>query len=256
MLTGNHRYNDDTKLPWMLLLNMLIGTEGNCWPKRKSELGIQDTLATMSHVIYSYPHNPHVAIAKITGKFGGVTNIEERDLQFGFTNRTQEFLSLNPFGWVPTLKTVDGNGVFESLAISRYIARIGSDTEGLLGATPIEQARVDQWTDVVFTELFPHVSALYEFKLGYGTYDETKFNNSSDAISKVFFILEKFISNDYLLGDRVTLADIVLGVAVLYPLKLGLDAEWRKPFPKTVSYLTRLYSNPNVQEIVGVTQFC
>ena len=144
----------------MVLLTMLIGT------KRKSELDIQDTLVTMSHVIYSYPHNPHVTIAKITGKFGGVTNIEESDLQFGFTNRTQEFLSLNPFGWVPTLKTVDGSGVFESLAISRYIARIGSDTEGLLGATPIEQARVDQWTDVVFTELFPHVSALYEFKLG------------------------------------------------------------------------------------------
>jgi len=210
----------------------------------------------MSNFIYTYPHNPRVAIAKIAGKFGGVTNIEEsQDFQFGVTNKTEEFLSLNPFGKVPTLKTVDGQGIFESLAIARYIARIGNDTEGLLGATPIEQARVDQWIDAVSNEILPHVFALYGFKFGYGTFDETKFKNSSDAIAKTFAVLEKFLSKDFLLGDRITLADIVLGATVLNPLKLALDAEWRKPYPKTIAYLNRLYSNSNIQEIVGPAQF-
>jgi elongation factor 1-gamma len=39
------------------------------------------------------------------------------------------------------------------------------------------------------------------------------------------------LQQTYLVGDKITLADIVVASALVYPFKLVADAEYRKPFP-------------------------
>lgn len=209
----------------------------------------------MSHTIYTYPHNPRVAIAKIVAKLGGVTNVEEaKDFQMGVTNKTEDFLNnVNPFGKVPALKTASGEGLFESMAIARYFARIGNDAQGLLGgASAIDQSRVDQWIDVSSLELVSQTYPLFLYTWGYGVFDEDKFNGARDHLAKVLSIIEKHLENrEYLVTDRITLADITLAAVLLNPVKLALDAEWRKPFPRTIALLERVYTNPAAAEVFG-----
>ncbi|KAJ9460207.1 putative elongation factor 1-gamma 1 [Diplonema papillatum] len=75
----------------------------------------------------------------------------------GSDNKAPAFLrNAHPLGKVPVLETKDGC-IFESMAIARHIARLGSD-KGLYGATPFEVSQVDQWIEFASQELSPSVT--------------------------------------------------------------------------------------------------
>jgi len=182
---------------------------------------------------------------------GNVAIDSFENIEYGVTNKTEEFVKLNPFGKIPTLKTADGQGIFESNAIARYVATIGDAKDQLLGATPLEQAKVNEWIDVVSYNIQPHVYPLFGFRFGYGTYDETKFKASSDAIATTLAVLENYLTTSFLTGEQVSLADIILGATLYGPMTMALDAEYRKPFPKVEAYLKRIYALPQFVAVVG-----
>jgi len=209
----------------------------------------------MPHILYSPPMSYGGAKALIAAKYGNVDVELDKDFKFGVTNKTEEFLKLNPFGKIPTLKTTDGKGIFESNAIARYVARVGNARDQLLGATPYEQAVIDEWIDVVSYNIQPHIYHVYGFKFGYLPYNEQQFHNARNSIAQTLTILEKELSHDYLTGNKVTLADIILGCVLSNPFKISLDAEFRKPFPKLEAYFRRLYSLPHFEECLGKVEF-
>uniref|UniRef100_A0A804PXR7 GST N-terminal domain-containing protein n=1 Tax=Zea mays TaxID=4577 RepID=A0A804PXR7_MAIZE len=89
----------------------------------------------------------------------------------GVSNKTPEFLKMNPLGKVPVLETPDGP-VFESNAIARYVARLKDDNP-LFGSSRIEQAHVEQWMDFAATEVDPGVAWYLYPRLGYLPYVST-----------------------------------------------------------------------------------
>eukprot|EP01125_Pyxidicula_operculata_P014929 TRINITY_DN502_c0_g1_i1.p1 TRINITY_DN502_c0_g1~~TRINITY_DN502_c0_g1_i1.p1 ORF type:complete len:143 (-),score=38.94 TRINITY_DN502_c0_g1_i1:435-833(-) len=128
-------------------------------------------MATKKFTVYSYPNSPSVAKAEIAGKFGGVEIEYAKDFEFRVTNKTPEYYLKNPNGQVPTLDTPDG-AIWESNAIAYYVARVGTDSVGLLGDTPYSQTLVDQWTNWVRSRiegLYP----LFAFAAGWGAFNKT-----------------------------------------------------------------------------------
>jgi elongation factor 1-gamma len=208
-----------------------------------------------THTIYSANRNPNVAKALIAGAYGGVTNIALPDkFQMGVDNKTEEFLKMNPFGKVPTFKTTDGHAIFESNAIARYVAKIGSDSDGLLGATPLEQAHVDEWIDAVSYPTSAHGITLIYWKFGYGSYNEEKFNQSKAEITRTIEAIERHLNSsntEYLVSNRITLADIVTICAFTGYFKYTLDAEYRKQFPKFEAYFRKVASLPHFVSAIG-----
>ena len=57
-------------------------------------------------------------------------------------NLSQEFLSINPRGRLPTLVLDDGNVLDESIAICRYIEEVYPDPP-LMGSDPLSKARIE-----------------------------------------------------------------------------------------------------------------
>jgi glutathione S-transferase len=55
------------------------------------------------------------------------------------------FLAMNSLAEVPVLELDDGSYLTESIAICRYLESI-YPTPSLMGATPVEAARIDMWT--------------------------------------------------------------------------------------------------------------
>ena len=90
----------------------------------------------------------------------------------GVTNKTPDFLKLNPRGKVPTLELPCGRGVFESNAIARYVARVnGGGGAALFGANAREYAATEQWLDFAQNEVGSNVGAWLWPLYGFRAYD-------------------------------------------------------------------------------------
>eukprot|EP01051_Picozoa_sp_SAG22_P001662 SAG22_NODE_68_length_22846_cov_32.458258_5_plen_146_part_00 len=73
----------------------------------------------MALTLYTYPGNPRANKALIAAQYNGVEVKIPADFVMGESNKTPEFLALNPLGKVPCLETAEG-ALFESNAIARY----------------------------------------------------------------------------------------------------------------------------------------
>uniref|UniRef100_A0A804UAX0 GST N-terminal domain-containing protein n=1 Tax=Zea mays TaxID=4577 RepID=A0A804UAX0_MAIZE len=110
----------------------------------------------MALVLHSGAGNKNAFKALIAAEYSGIKVELTKDFEMGVSNKTPEFLKMNPLGKVPVLETPDGP-VFESNAIARYVARLKDDNP-LFGSSRIEQAHVEQWMDFAATEVDPGVA--------------------------------------------------------------------------------------------------
>jgi len=163
----------------------------------------------MSYKIYSYPNNPRVYKALIAARYNNV-DIEVPAFNFGVDNTTAEFKKKNPLGKVPVLETPDGKYLWESNAIARYIARL-SNRANLYGSSDYEAGLVDQWIDFSVSQIeLPAAAWLYPiFRIVENNPVAT--SNAKGEIRNVLQILnEHLLTRTFLVGERVTLADIVV----------------------------------------------
>jgi glutathione S-transferase len=89
-------------------------------------------------------------------------------------------------------------------------------------------------------------------------FNQEKFNDSKDMAKKVWDCIGKHLernNQEYLVCDRVTLADIVVAGYFVKPLQYALDADFRKDYPKTEAYLRKLYETKEFKAVIGELKF-
>jgi len=196
--------------------------------------------------------SPNVLKSEIAGRFGGVKVELIEGFEFGKTNKTEEFLKLNPNGQVPTAITNDGP-LWESNAIAYYVARIGSDAKGLLGETPYQQAVIDQWVNFSRSRL-ENLYALFAFTMGYGKYEQPKWEEAHKKLTDAFTVVEKHLhhtGNKFLTGNRLTLADIIFLSQIVGCLRVSITKDALKPFPKTHALIDAILKEEHVHSCTG-----
>jgi glutathione S-transferase len=162
-----------------------------------------------------YGRRSSINVQKVLWCLGELGAIEGRDyeridagLDFGVVN-TDEYLSLNPNGLVPTL--VDGAFVlWESNAIVRYLASAAGD-EALLPVEPQKRANVERWMDWQLATLWATLRVAF-----LGLTRTPGPQRDYDAISKahadagrMLAIVDKVLSAQaYVAGAEFTVADI------------------------------------------------
>ncbi|KAL0480693.1 hypothetical protein AKO1_007015 [Acrasis kona] len=217
----------------------------------------------MSYTIYTYPDNFKVDMALIAAEYGGISNqiSVPKDFEFqGAFNKSEEFLKISPNGFVPAMKTPEG-GLFESLAMARFICRSGNDEKGLLGDGAYQSSLIDAWTDFITFYIVDNYTIydLFGFKFSdWGMkFDQTKFDQAKEKISKGLEKIDKHLksSNGYLVGNRVTLADIWLACSLRFPLTYSLDQDFRSKYPTTFKYLQELYQKDQFIKIIPKFDF-
>ena len=160
---------------------------------------------------------------------------------------SDEFLKINPAGTVPVLETDDGTYLTETVAICRYLECIAPEPT-LMGTSPIEQALVLNWNNVVEHEGIHAVAeALRNWSPGFrnrvfpGVKEYAQMPQLIErGIERThqFFdrINNRLESSRYLAGDNYTLADISL-------LAVTDFATWIKIMPQdNRAALARWYS--------------
>jgi glutathione S-transferase len=156
-------------------------------------------------------------------------------------HRRPEFLRLNPAGKIPVL--VDGDLVLsESVAIVKYLAEKYPDG-GLLPASLQERAEVDRWLLFTATELEQPLWRIARHSFLYPADERIPADVplASRDFKEMAAIAEQHLQHrQFVVGDRVSVADFVLAYTLDWANEIGLLGDC----PKLRAYIERMYSRP------------
>eukprot|EP00636_Phaeomonas_parva_P008730 CAMPEP_0118886972 /NCGR_PEP_ID=MMETSP1163-20130328/24854_1 /TAXON_ID=124430 /ORGANISM="Phaeomonas parva, Strain CCMP2877" /LENGTH=440 /DNA_ID=CAMNT_0006825307 /DNA_START=26 /DNA_END=1348 /DNA_ORIENTATION=- len=199
--------------------------------------------------LYTYPGNFRAFKILIAAEYNG-TDIEIPDFKMGTDNVTPEFLAKSPMGKVPLLETSQGC-IFESNAIARYVAQLRRDTE-LMGTSFFEAGQVDSWIDWCTHELELPATMWFYPVLGYMPYNAMATEKARGDLAKALGVLEAYLlDKTYLVGEKVTLADIHVASALIYPFKLVCGPAYRNAFPCVMRWFNTCVNQPEFIAVCG-----
>ncbi len=165
--------------------------------------------------------------------------IDERKLDFaGGEHRRDPHLARHPFGLVPAVE-VDGQWRWESVAICQSLAEQRPEAGLTIPLASPDRPEYLSW--LLFAASTFDAAAFQVFRYAALAPDETKRKEAHGVLLPLLVRLSRHLGDhDYLLGDRFTLPDIVLGHAIqLLYLTRALDE-----LPSLLKYRQRLASRP------------
>jgi len=131
---------------------------------------------------------------------------------------SKEVKTKNPLGKYPLLETKDGclAGV---VPIVKYMARV---SKKLLGDSPQTQAKVDQWINWTSSTLSPLVGQVSRGIFGQedAQIESAHWKECSTELKKQqAFLNTSLEKSKFLVGDQMTLADVIVATALIEPLQ-------------------------------------
>lgn len=159
----------------------------------------------------------------------------------GRSTREPEFLALNPKGLVPVV--IDRtDALTESNAIMRYLAGRHGRTD-LLGASPLERARIEAWMDWQASDLNNAWRIAFQV-LARGNRDAgtaAQVDTSVAAWNAMMTLVDRHLADGapHLCGDGFTLADIVIGLSANRWLRAPIERPDLAELRRYVDHLSR-----------------
>ncbi|KAI0841166.1 glutathione S-transferase [Hypoxylon sp. FL0890] len=206
--------------------------------------------------IYSYPNNFRVQRAQVVAAYNGLEVPLAEDFQMAVTNKSPEFLAKFPMGKVPAFEGADGFCIAEGAAICTYLALSGPKRDQLFGTDPKTQGLISEWSFFAENELSTNLltpAVMTLFKMA--PFDEQKYNASAANLERALKRIEVALQGGkkYLVGDNVTLADIMVAGTLFFGGKFLIDAEMRKDIPNVVAWLKGLAALPEFKALGDLT---
>ena len=161
-------------------------------------------------------------------------------------NRDPEYLSLNPNGLVPTVK--DGDLImWESNTICRYLAATRNG-ERLYPSDPAARTHVERWMDWQLAVIGPPMGQLL-----FGLIRSTPESRNPGAIEAArrralagwSIVEDELESRQYLGGNELTLAEIVLGTQIYRWFAFPIE---RPELPRLRAWYERLHERPGFKQ--------
>ena len=181
--------------------------------------------------------SPHI----VANEAGLAIDLEKVNLAEHKTESGQDYMAVNPKGYVPALRLDDGSVLTEGPAIVQYLA----DQKPASGLAPaagtIDRYRLQEWLNFIGTELHKSFSPLFNK----ASSDDVK-NTAKTSINKrLGYLNDQLASRQYLMGGNFTVADAYAFTIVNWTNFVGIDL---KPYPNVGAYMGRVATRPKVQE--------
>lgn len=207
----------------------------------------------MALKLYGEKENPSTWKILIAAKYNDV-KIETPAFNVGVDNKSQEFLEKSPAGKIPVLETPNGS-IFETNAIARYVARQGKNV--LYGKGAFEAGLVDQWIDFAVSEIdLPAAVWVYPI-LGIIGNNPLATQKAKGDVRQALNILNKHLATrTFLVGERISLADIAVATSVLRLYERVLDPAFRKQLVNVNRWFTTVVNQPNFLAVHGEIKLC
>jgi len=206
----------------------------------------------VSGTLYTYPNNFRAYKSLIAAKYSGANVKQDPDFVFGTTNKTEEFTSKFPLGKVPAYEDENGSCITESNAIAYYV---GNDQ--LRGTTALFKAQIMQWISFADSEILPPSCTWVFPTLGIMPYNNKTTDKAKEDLKKALDVLNQhLLTCTYLVGERITLADISVCMTLLLAYQHVLEPAFREPYRNTNRWFNTIINQPEVKEVIGEFKLC
>ncbi len=203
-------------------------------------------------VVHGFPVSPNVRSARIALIEKGV-DYRFNEIGFDYLG-TDEYAKLNPFRKMPVLEQGDFI-LYETPAILGYVDE-AFDGPSLQPVDPKSRAQVRKWIGIAANYLYP-VGVMQLFlqrimsPIMGGAADEIVVAESANITSQHLDVLEHQLTTSFLVGDALTLADIITGSMVYYVNMTKEGSALVQARPKTAAWLNTLSQRKSFQETLA-----
>merc|ERR1711890_37377 len=203
--------------------------------------------------LYTYPDNFRAFKVLIAAQYSGAAVKVQENFVFGETNTAKEFLAKFPTGKVPAFEATDGTCLTESNAIAYYVAN------NALRATesPVHSAQVIQWMQFADSDILP-ASCTWVFPtLGAMQFNKGQTERAKEDVKKAMkFLNDHLLHHTFLVGERISLADIAVACTLLHLYQHVMDPNFRKAYGNTNRWFNTIINQPQVKKVIGNFQLC
>merc|ERR1712180_490525 len=204
-----------------------------------------------SGVLYTYQGSFRAAKILIAAEYSGTQVTVDKSFEFGKTNTSEAFLKKFPLGRVPAYEA--GNVcLHETDSIAWFVAN-----EQLRGKTNVDQALVNQYVAFSNNEITPSACTWTFPTLGFKQYNKQETENAKEHLKKCFTMLNNLLLNrTFLVGERVTLADISLCCDLVMLYRQVLDPKFREPYGNLNRWFVTCINQPEFKKLLGDIKLC
>ena len=175
-------------------------------------------------------------------------NLEEKEKRNSLVQKT-------PTTTFPFLQTEQGN-ISQSNSIIYYLTK--KYKPELLGETPFEKAKILQWIEFANCEINKCNKSIIYPIFGWTDFNKENFDNDNKKIKELLIIVEKALEkNEYIVGNKMTLADVKLFSSIRYLMMLHFPEPMRKKlFPNINKWFEKIMNTPEAIKAYGKTVLC
>ncbi|KAF1947483.1 hypothetical protein EJ02DRAFT_333727 [Clathrospora elynae] len=203
--------------------------------------------------LYSYSGNPRTTSLLAVAKENGL------EIEFVETEPAKgvsaDYLKLNKLGKVPTFEGADGFVLSECIAIAVYLASQNEKTS-LLGKTKQDYATILRWMCFANTEVLSPLGGWFRPILGRDPYNKKNVEDSQKAALKAVHVFEEhLLTHTYLVGERLTLADIFAASILARGFQYFFDKQWRDANPNVTRWYETIYNQSSYSAVAPKLEF-
>ncbi|XP_014558904.1 hypothetical protein COCVIDRAFT_24648 [Bipolaris victoriae FI3] len=203
--------------------------------------------------LYSYSGNPRTTSLLAVAKENGL------DIEFVDTEPAKgvstDYLKINKLGKVPTFEGADGFVLTECMAIAVYLASQNEKTS-LLGKTKQDYATILRWMSFANTEVLPPLGGWFRPILGRDPYNKKNVEDSQKAALRAIHVIEEhLLTHTYLVGERLTLADIFATSIIARGFQYFFDKQWRDSNPNVTRWYETVYNQASYSAVAPKLEF-
>jgi len=196
--------------------------------------------------LYTYPNNFRAYKGLIAAQYSGAQVKLANNFVLGETNKSEGFLKKFPNGKVPALETNDGKYLIESNAIAYYLSNAQ-----LKGGNDFEKAEVLQWMEFAENEILPAACAWVFPMISIMQFNKYNVEGAKEDVKRILGVLNaRLLDHTYLVGERITLADICTFTNLLNLYEHVLDPAVRAPFINVNRWFITILNQPQVKAVI------
>jgi elongation factor 1-gamma len=154
---------------------------------------------------------------------------------------------------VPSFETDDKKlSLFDANAIAYYVSN-----DQLRGSTLEQRTEVVQWLNYGSTEVQSAVASWVYPALSLVESTQQNVQRAKEDLKVVFHCLDSHLkTRTFLVGERVSLADVSLAADLLLAFQHVADESFRAPYTNLVRWFNTVVNQPEVSKVVGQVTFC
>jgi glutathione S-transferase len=156
------------------------------------------------------------------------------------TTGGENYMQINPKGYVPALKLDNGSILTEGAAVLQYIADQKPDSGLAPPCGTMERYHLQEWLTYISSEIHKSFSPLFNKDAS----EDVKSHAHSMLSKRLVYAEAQLADKPFLMGDRFTVADAYFFVVMNWSKIVGFDLA---PVPNIKEFLARIAVRPAVQ---------